>query len=86
MSGRSPVNIFGRPHDVRAEVGRIDAFSGHAGRSELLAYAKSLGGDIRKITVIHGEEVPSLAFAEALRDLKPQAEVIVPVRGQVIDF
>ena len=86
VSGRSPVNIFGIPHNVQAEVGRIDAFSGHAGRSELLAYAKGLGGDIRKITVIHGEEIPSLAFAEALRKLKPQADVIVPVRGQVIDF
>jgi len=86
VSGRSPVNIFGVPHEVRAEIGRVDAFSGHAGRSELLAYVKSLTGSMRTITVVHGEEAPALAFGEALRGLKPKSEVVVPVRGQVVEF
>ncbi len=85
-SGRSPVNIFGVPHEVRAQVGKIDAFSGHAGRSELLNYVKSLTGSMSKITVIHGEEEPALAFGDALRELKPEADVIVPVRGQIVEF
>jgi len=85
-SGRSPVNIFGTPHEVKAQVARIDAFSGHAGRSELLDYVRSLSGPLRKITVVHGEESSSLAFGEALGKLKPQAEVVVPKRGQVVEF
>lgn len=85
-SGRSPVNIFGMPHEVRAQVARIDAFSGHAGRSELLAYVGSLSGPLRKIAVVHGEESASLAFATALEALKPKAEVVVPQRGQVVEF
>lgn len=86
LSRRSPVNIFGQPHVVRAEIGSIDAFSGHADRSELTDYVKSLTGDIRKVTVIHGEEEQSLAFAGTLRELKPRAEVIVPEPGQIVEF
>jgi metallo-beta-lactamase family protein len=71
---------------VRAEIASIDAFSGHADRSELTDYVKSLTGDIRKVTVIHGEEEQSLAFAGTLRELKPRAEVIVPEPGQIVEF
>ena len=86
VSGRNPVNIFGIPHEVKAQIARIDAFSGHAGKSELIGYVKSLSGPMRKITVIHGEESASLAFAETLRSLKPEAEVVVPQRGQIVEF
>jgi metallo-beta-lactamase family protein len=86
LSGRNPVNIHGRPHRVAAQVASIDAFSGHAGRSELAAYVKAITGRIRKITVIHGEEIQSMAFAELLREQRPGAEVIVPVPGQVVEF
>src|SRR5882762_8492653 len=30
LSGQNPVSIFGEPHEVRARVASIDAFSGHA--------------------------------------------------------
>jgi metallo-beta-lactamase family protein len=86
VSGRNPVNIFGIPHEVKAQIARIDAFSGHAGKSELIGYVKSISGPMRKITVIHGEESASLAFAETLRSLQPEAEVVVPQRGQIVEF
>lgn len=86
LSGRNPVNIFGVPHEVKAQVARIDAFSGHAGRSELVAYFKTLTGSLRTITVVHGEEEPALAFGETLRKLRPKAEVVVPVYRQVVEF
>jgi len=85
-SGQSPVNIFGEPHTVRAQVASVDAFSGHADRRELSEYVKHLSGDIKRITVIHGEEDQSIAFADTLRTLKPGADVIVPQLGQVVEF
>ena len=78
MSGRSPVNIFGEPHEVRARIASIDAYSGHADKHELRRYVESLTGDIKRISVIHGEESQCLAFAETLRTIKPRAEVLVP--------
>ena len=86
LAGKNPVNIFGQPHTVRARVASIDAFSGHADRNELQAYVKALTGNIRKISVIHGEESQCIAFAEMLRALKPKAEVIVPEYQQIVEF
>lgn len=86
LSGQNPVNIFGEPHAVRAQIASFDAFSGHADRTELSRYVNALGGDIRKIAVIHGEESQSLAFAERLQSLKPMAEVLVPQLKEVIEF
>ena len=86
LAGRNPVNIFGEPHEVRAQVASIDAFSGHADKNELCRYVESLSGNIQKISVIHGEESQCLAFAETLRKMKPKAEVIVPRYQEAIDI
>jgi len=85
MSGRSPVNIFGEPHEVRARVASLDSFSGHADKKELRRYVESLSGDIRKIAVVHGEEEQSLAFGETLRQMKPAAQVLVPEYQQALE-
>jgi len=85
MAGASPVNIFGEPCEVRARVASLDAFSGHADKHELQRYVESLTGDIKKISVIHGEETQCLAFAETLRRLKPRAETKVPARGDILE-
>ncbi len=86
LSGRPMVNIFGEPYAVRAKIGSIDALSGHADKNELLSYLKRLSGKMKKIFVVHGEENQSLAFAETLRQLKPQSEVHVPVLHQSFEL
>jgi metallo-beta-lactamase family protein len=86
VSGRSPVNIFGEPHEVRARVTSLDAFSGHADRTELKRYVSAITGDIRKIAVVHGEESQALAFVETLKQMKPKAEVFAPVYQQAAEF
>lgn len=82
LSGKSPVNIFGEPHEVKARVLLVDYLSGHADRSELLDHVRRISGPLRKIFVVHGEEEQSLALAEALEKMKPHAKVIVPRRGE----
>jgi metallo-beta-lactamase family protein len=86
MSGRSPVNIFGEPHEVHARVSSIDSFSGHADKNELRRYVEALTGDIKKVFVVHGEEEQSMAFGETLREMKPKAEVLVPADQQTIEL
>ncbi len=85
MAGKSPVNIFGEPHPVRARIASIDAFSGHADMNELRRYVEGLNGDLKKIAVIHGEETQCLAFAETLKSLRPKAEIMVPEYQQVME-
>ncbi|HXJ12643.1 MAG TPA: MBL fold metallo-hydrolase RNA specificity domain-containing protein, partial [Candidatus Limnocylindrales bacterium] len=86
LAGQNPVNIFGEPHQVRARIVSLDSFSGHADRSELKRYVEGIGGEVKRIAVIHGEESQALAFAETLRVLKPKAEVIAPEYKQVLEF
>ncbi len=85
LAGKSPVNIFGEPYDVRARIAAIDAFSGHADKNELTRYVKALTGNLKKIAVIHGEEQQCLAWAKTLRTLKPNAEVLVPEYQQILE-
>jgi metallo-beta-lactamase family protein len=86
VSGRSPVNIFGEPHQVRAHVASLDSFSGHADKHELRRYVEGISGDLKKFSVVHGEEEQALAFAETLRQMKPKAEVLVPEYKQVLEI
>ena len=86
LSGQNPVNIFGEPQEVRAQIASVDSFSGHADRNELRRYVEALTGDIKKICVIHGEESQALAFADTLRKMKPKAQVIVPEYRQMVEF
>ncbi len=81
-SGRNPVNIFGEPHRVNAKIAAVDSFSGHADRNELKNYVQKITGDIKKIFIVHGEEEQSLPFAETLKQMKPDADIIVPEHGQ----
>jgi len=84
--GKSPVNIFGDPYEVRARVVSLDTYSGHADRTELKRYVQRLTGNIRSIFCIHGEEEQCLAHAETLRALKPNANVHVPDYKQVMEI
>ena len=86
LSGKSPVNILGEPHAVRARVAKMDALSGHADCNELDAHVRRLAGNIKKTFVVHGEEEQSLAFAARLTTLLPGTEVVVPTLGQSVEI
>jgi metallo-beta-lactamase family protein len=72
------VPIFGVPTRRRAQVVRLNGYSAHADRDELLAYVRAIHPHPRKIFVVHGEERQSLAFAMALRTEFPGIDVEVP--------
>ncbi|MFN7137893.1 MAG: MBL fold metallo-hydrolase RNA specificity domain-containing protein [Limisphaerales bacterium] len=84
-AGKNPVNIFGEPHTVRAQVTAVDSFSGHADKHELRRYVEKLTGRMSKIFVVHGEEEQSFAFAETLKEMKTGSEVRVPERGDCFE-
>jgi metallo-beta-lactamase family protein len=85
-SGHKEVNIFGEPYRVRARVETINAFSGHADKNELRAWAEEVTGPLRGIFVIHGEEQAALAFASALSSRHPSSNVRVPGFGDSVEF
>jgi metallo-beta-lactamase family protein len=86
LAGREVVNIFGEPHPVRAKVASIDSFSGHADKHELKRYVERLTGNIKTISVVHGEPAQVFAFAETLKAMKPKARVFAPDYQQILTF
>jgi metallo-beta-lactamase family protein len=83
--GESPeVNILGKAYPVKARIERIDGFSAHGDRTDLLRYLREGALRPRRIALVHGEEAQSLAFADTLRALGHT--VIVPRRGEGISL
>ena len=75
------VNIFGEPHELRAEVVVLNSFSGHADRNELLGYiGKFDKRKLKQIFIVHGDPDQSEKLAGGLQNLG-FGEVHVPSRG-----
>jgi metallo-beta-lactamase family protein len=80
------VKIFGEEYNLRAEVVKIDAFSSHADKDELLNYVRGCGQRLKRVFVVHGEEEQSLIFADAIREMNPALEVVVPEEGYTTEI
>lgn len=76
------VSIFGEKHELKAEVATLNAFSAHADRNELVAYAKATG--VKRVVLVHGESAQRETLAADLRGLGLQVET--PVRGSTIEL
>lgn len=83
VDGEAKVKLFGQDMVVKARVHTLGGFSAHAGQSELLKWARSIGGQPR-FYLIHGES-SALATLQA----KMQEEgltVDVPALGDTIEL
>jgi metallo-beta-lactamase family protein len=82
------VNIFGERHSLRARVKILNSFSGHAGRSDLLVYAKAVADRsprLKKVFIVHGEPSQSLPLMETLQSWK-RFECFYPKRDESFEL
>jgi metallo-beta-lactamase family protein len=85
MDGQQFVKILGGEYKVRAEVRRIEAFSGHADHDDLLSWVKPQVKNLRAVYLVHGEPEPQAALAEGLRGIGVR-EVHAPARGESFEL
>lgn len=78
VDGRKEVRILGQTKQVKAQVARIQGFSAHADRNELLSWIINLKRPPRKVFVVHGEADSADDFARFLRENTGGWEVAVP--------
>lgn len=83
VNGDKSVNIFGDSYKVRASVYVMDAFSGHADRSDLLDYLTNVKG-LKKLFLVHGEQTQLEAFRGALGD-NGYDDVYIPKYGEEVE-
>jgi metallo-beta-lactamase family protein len=82
VDGAEEVRIFGEPYRVAIRIERAEAFSAHADRRELLAWARRVPG-IGRAFCVHGEAGAASALAAALTSHGIPAAV--PEVGQTED-
>jgi metallo-beta-lactamase family protein len=62
------VKIFGETYDVRAEVATIGGLSAHAGQDLLVKYAVGVKETVKKVFLVHGEEMPVGILTQKLQE------------------
>ncbi|MHC4434133.1 MAG: MBL fold metallo-hydrolase RNA specificity domain-containing protein [Planctomycetota bacterium] len=67
VDGEKEVRILGQKYRVKARVVRINGFSAHADKEELLAWLRGLKKPPRKVFVVHGESESAMLFGDYLR-------------------
>jgi metallo-beta-lactamase family protein len=67
-SGPAPLlKVLGKEYPLKARVTKIDGFSAHADRDEMMRFLKGSNLKARRIALVHGEEEQCLSFADTLR-------------------
>jgi metallo-beta-lactamase family protein len=86
VTGEPVVNIFGEPHDVKAEVVVLNSFSAHADRNELLSYLTQFDKrEVKGVFVVHGDADQSEKLGTGLREAG-FARIAIPARGELADL
>ena len=66
--GAKTVRISGKPVKVRGKVHMVGGLSGHAGRSDLLAWLGSIAPSRPRVILTHGEDGPRTALRSRIRE------------------
>ena len=82
MTGISEVRIFGERVPVRASIRRMEFYSAHGDRSEILRYLGCQDpAKVKRVFLVHGEDGPRAALKEQV--LKAGfREALLPERGE----
>jgi metallo-beta-lactamase family protein len=80
LDGAASVRILGQQYPVRARIARIQGFSAHADRDELLRWFTTLSVKPRHVFITHGEANAAEKFREFLTE-KTGFEASVPPCG-----
>jgi metallo-beta-lactamase family protein len=77
LDGAKTIKIMDKQFDVRARIASLDAFSAHAGRSEILNWLSAFKKFPSKVFLNHGEPNATEALAQGIRN-EFGARVVIP--------
>ncbi len=83
--GMEEVPILGEKYHVRSEVFVSHSFSAHADAKELTDYVANIGA-LKKLFIVHGEEMQSMELALRLANHKNIGLVAVPHEGDIAEL
>jgi len=84
--GDTEISIFGMPHSVKAEVFKIDSFSGHGDYNEMSDYlGRQVKETIKQLFLVHGEYAVQQKYADILT-AKGFKNIQIPKSGDEYDL
>jgi metallo-beta-lactamase family protein len=83
VEGEKEVRILGKERSVKANIVKLDGFSGHADRDMLLQWLKALKKSPRHVFVVHGEERSATSFADFVKK-KTGWQTSIPYYGDEV--
>lgn len=83
LEGVDKIRLFGKQHTVRARVGRINGFSGHADCDELHRWVDAFTPPPRHVYITHGEPKASSALGERISNKLGYATTVPAFRDSV---
>lgn len=81
--GARQVYIFNDPIAVRADVHKLDGFSAHAGRAELIEWMAKVATSKPRVVLTHGDNGPRASLAQGLLE-RYGLKAELPMRGDVL--
>ena len=82
LRGDSEVSIHGTVYKVKAEIRKLDSFSGHADYNEIIKFLECQNkAAIEKLFIVHGEYGTQKNFMESLKKVGFK-NIEIPARGQ----
>ena len=77
------VSIFGFDHRIRAQVTKVEGFSGHGDYQEMIQYLTACqdAKQVQKVFIVHGEYAAQEAMKAHLHEAG-FGEVVIPARGE----
>lgn len=84
LDGAKKVKLFGEEVRINATIERIEGFSGHAGKDELIEWLRAIEKKPQKVFLVHGETSVLDTFAQSIRSLG--YDVSIPRLGESYDI
>lgn len=87
VEGHRKVKVFGLEREVYAQVHKINGLSAHADKDDLVQFVRRTAevGHVQTVALVHGEDGPQKALAEALREHGIR-RVVQAVRGERVEL
>ena len=86
LGGAKEISIHGTVHQVKADIMKIDSFSGHADYKEMIDFLECQEKTaLEKTFIVHGEFENQKNFALKL-EAKGYKNVEIPAKGQEFDI
>ncbi len=86
LEGAGRVRISGRDVNVRAEIRRVDSYSAHADRAELLRWIRDRGATRGTTFLVHGENGALQSLADELSAGSGPGSVRIPEIGEAYEL